>query len=119
MRQLLDWGADGIMTAEPIRLEQILCERGIARGGCKPKASVACTVVPTKRTKGAVVLARRDEFDARCAGTVKAAGRTKPFAFAEGARRVRVPLRTGKARTLRIEPYTAFVARARLPKSPA
>ena len=119
MRQLLDWDADGIMTAEPIVLEQVLCERGIALGGCRKRASIACTVAPVKRTKRAVVLARRDKFDGRCAGTVRAAGRKKHFAFAEDARRVRVALRTKNARTLRIEPYTAFVTRARLPRSPA
>jgi glycerophosphoryl diester phosphodiesterase len=41
MRQLLDWDADGIMTAEPLVLEQVLCERGLALGGCKPRASLA------------------------------------------------------------------------------
>jgi hypothetical protein len=78
-------------------------------------ARLARTVVPVKRTKRAVVLARRDRFDGRCAGTVRAAGRTKHFAFAEDGRRVRVALRTKDARTVRIEPYTAFVTRRPLP----
>ena len=120
MRQLLDWDADGIMTAEPIRLEQVLCERGIARGGCKRRASIACTVVPVKRTQAR----RRARPPRRVRRSLRrhrasAAGRTRRFAFADDARRVRVALKTKRARTLRIEPYTAFVSRARLPASPA
>ena len=90
MNMLLDWGTDGIMTAEPIRLEQVLCGRGEPRPErpasfpgrhCNPKASIACEVEPTaaerKGRRLKVTLARRDEFAGRCAGKLaaKAIGR--------------------------------------------
>jgi hypothetical protein len=84
MNMLLDWGVDGIMTAEPIRLEEVLCERGVARPArpagapgehCSEKGSIACDVEPAKaKLSGkrlAVTVTRDDEFDARCAGIVK------------------------------------------------
>ncbi|HEX6115943.1 MAG TPA: glycerophosphodiester phosphodiesterase [Solirubrobacterales bacterium] len=100
MNMLLDWGVDGIMTAEPIRLEEVLCERGVARPPrpasapgrhCTDKASIACDVEPAraKRDGGrlAVTVRRHDEFAGRCAGTVsvKAGGRRAraPFALGE------------------------------------
>jgi glycerophosphoryl diester phosphodiesterase len=83
MRQLLAWGVDGIMTAEPIRLERVLCRtrtkrprrpRGTPGAHCSTLASIACRVDPVKaRRKGRrlrVVLRRRDEFPGRCAGRV-------------------------------------------------
>jgi glycerophosphoryl diester phosphodiesterase len=83
MEQLLGWGVDGIMTAEPARLENVLCRadvprrrrpRGLPGGHCSRRASVACDVEPTalRRDGGDAVvsLERRDEFDSRCAGRV-------------------------------------------------
>src|SRR3712207_656831 len=53
MRQLLGWGADGIMTAEPMRLEQVLCAtdaprpRDLRGAHCSHRrASLACNVKP-------------------------------------------------------------------------
>ena len=100
MNMLLDWNVDGIMTAEPIRLEQVLCARGVARPArpasapgehCAEKASIACEVEATKgKLKGkrlAVTLERYDEFAGRCAGkvAVKAARKRAgaPFEFGD------------------------------------
>jgi hypothetical protein len=82
MRQLLQWGADGIMTAEPMRLEQVLCAtdsprprhpRGAHCG--HRRASIACTVRPIAARRNGRTLAlrlrRTDEFAGRCAGTVR------------------------------------------------
>lgn len=86
MRQLLDWGVDGIMTAEPIRLEQVLCSTdaprpAAARGRhCSRRASIACRVTSQRaRRRGKrlrIVLRRQDEFEGRCAGrlTIKPLG---------------------------------------------
>jgi glycerophosphoryl diester phosphodiesterase len=81
MRQLLDWDVDGIMTAEPIRLERVLCRtdterperpRGVRGKHCTRQASIACEVEPVraKRTGASmrVLLRRQDEFAGRCAG---------------------------------------------------
>ena len=83
MNQLLDWGVDGIMSAEPMRLERALCRRGISRPPsphgyagrhCNRRVSIACDVEATKvNRKGEralVVLRRRDDFDSKCAGRV-------------------------------------------------
>jgi glycerophosphoryl diester phosphodiesterase len=84
MNTLLDWNADGIMTAEPIRLEQVLCARGAERPErpssapgkhCTKRASIACAVEPVRATRRGkmlrVRLRRLDEFSGRCAGEVK------------------------------------------------
>jgi glycerophosphoryl diester phosphodiesterase len=81
MNELLDWDVDGIMTAEPMRLERVLCRRGTSRppgpsrfGGrhCSRRASIACDVeaaqVDRKGHRARIVLKRHDEFDSRCAG---------------------------------------------------
>jgi hypothetical protein len=81
MRQLLEWGADGIMTAEPMRLEQVLCATGSPRPRhprgthCgHRRASIACAVRPVSvRRAGSTLrarLRRADEFAGRCAGTI-------------------------------------------------
>ena len=83
MEQLLDWEVDGIMTAEPARLENVLCrtaaprvERPASFPGrhCNRRASIACDVVPSgiERQGGdaLVTLRRQDEFESRCAGRV-------------------------------------------------
>jgi glycerophosphoryl diester phosphodiesterase len=83
MRTLLGYGVDGIMTAEPMRLERVLCTEDVARpqlpastGGkhCAPKASIACEVEATDLTvkgkKATVTLAREDAFGSKCAGKV-------------------------------------------------
>jgi hypothetical protein len=71
------------MTAEPIRLERVLCSSGLARPPrppgasgerCNRRASIAClvsatSVRPTNRGLR-VVVRRRDEFEGRCAGTL-------------------------------------------------
>jgi glycerophosphoryl diester phosphodiesterase len=94
MNQLLDWQVEGIMTAEPMRLERVLCRRGTDRPPqplagpglthCSKRASIACDPEPVRaeRRGGSVrvVLRRRDEFAGRCAG------RLRLEAFGSGAR---------------------------------
>lgn len=82
MRRLLNWGVDGIMTAEPVRLERVLCATDSprprhARGThCSPRASIACDVRAGGLERSGsllrVALRRRDGFAGRCAGTVAA-----------------------------------------------
>ncbi len=84
MEQLLGWEVDGIMTAEPARLERVLCRadaprphRPAAYPGrhCNRRVSIACDVTPTGlRRDGSVALItleRHDQFDSRCAGRVQ------------------------------------------------
>ena len=88
--RLLDWNVDGIMAAEPGRLEAVLCERGVARpprptdwpGGpaCNHRrSSVACDVVAKRAAAGgqrfSVTLRRRDEFAGQCAGRLRVLGK--------------------------------------------
>jgi glycerophosphoryl diester phosphodiesterase len=96
MNELLEWGVDGVMTAQPIRLESVLCARDAERPQrpssapgrhCSERASIACTVEPVRaKLRGKrlrVKLLRRDEFVGRCAGRLKvrAAGtRVRQFA---------------------------------------
>ena len=83
MRQLLRWGADGIMTAEPMRLEQVLCTTDAPRPRdprdthCNHRrASIACAVRPIAARRAGrtlrVRLRRADDFAGRCAGTAGA-----------------------------------------------
>jgi glycerophosphoryl diester phosphodiesterase len=88
MRQLLGWGVDGIMTAEPARLEKVLCRDGVSRPDrpasypgehCSKRVSIACDVEPTSvvrkgRRRAKITLERRDDFDSRCAGRVALKG---------------------------------------------
>ena len=102
MRRLLRWGVDGIMTAEPIRLERVLCRtrtkrprrpRGVPGTHCSKRGSIACRVVPVRASRDGpalrVVVRRRDRFSGRCAGrvTLKPPGsRVRPtgrFAFGD------------------------------------
>jgi len=116
MQQLLEWGADGIMTAEPMRLERVLCRADVARPPrppgapgthCARRASIACDVVATKAVRHGerlrVELRRADEFAGRCAGklTIRPADRpgraSARFNFgdeppAAGGRRSATPL---------------------------
>jgi glycerophosphoryl diester phosphodiesterase len=83
MNQLWDYGVDGIMTAEPMRLEKNMCERDEPRlplpksspgKHCAKKVSIACEVEVKEikrvsRSKARVTLTRKDNFDSRCAGT--------------------------------------------------
>ena len=84
MKELLGWGVDGIMTAEPARLEKVLCRRnevrvsrpaGLPGGHCNRHISIACDVVPAglerHGSKAVITLERHDEFDSRCAGRVR------------------------------------------------
>ena len=82
MRQLLKWNADGIMTAEPMRLEQVLCATDSPRpphprgAHCRHRrASIACNVRPVSARRAGstlrVRLRRADEFAGRCAGNVR------------------------------------------------
>ena len=83
MEQLLDWDVDGIMTAEPARLERVLCRTETSRqprppsfpgSHCSKRSSIACDVkaVEAALVPGAarVRLRRGDEFESRCAGRV-------------------------------------------------
>ena len=100
MEELLDWDVDGIMSAEPMRLERVLCRTATARPPrpasspgrhCARRASIACNVevvrIKRKSRRARFALRRHDEFDSRCAGrvvlTVPGAGsrRGAPFTF--------------------------------------
>jgi glycerophosphoryl diester phosphodiesterase len=84
MNVLWDYGVDGIMTAEPMRLEKNMCARNEPRPRlprsspgehCAKNVSIACEVAvdevkQVSRKKAKVVLMRKDAFDSRCAGTV-------------------------------------------------
>lgn len=147
MNTLWGYGVDGIMTAEPMRLERNMCERKEPRlplpksspgKHCAKNVSIACDVAVSaiKRTsakKAKVTLARADNYDSRCAGTVtlKAIGakarKKAKFDFgwrspeAGGPSEIvaKVKLNTGlresiagkgKVRTLTV-PYGGFVVR--------
>ena len=82
--ELLDWGTDGIMTAEPIRLERVLCRRDVARPPrpasapgehCKRDASIACDAEPSRAKLAGrrlkVTVRRGDGFAGKCAGEVR------------------------------------------------
>jgi glycerophosphoryl diester phosphodiesterase len=83
--RLLGWNVDGIMAAEPGRLEGVLCARAVTRpdrgkdwpGGphCSQHSSIACRVqvvgVDRVKRKVRVTLRRFDEFAGRCAGRVR------------------------------------------------
>jgi glycerophosphoryl diester phosphodiesterase len=85
MKDLFDIGVDGIMTAQPMRLEKVMCDRDEPRPPlpasspgkhCTKKASIACDVRAGNTGlgfdgAGAIVsVKRRDDFNSRCAGTV-------------------------------------------------
>ena len=85
MKYLFDLGVDGIMSAQPMRLEKTMCNMDVSRPPL-PKGSPGkhCTqeVVDRLRRAGERELylggesadgrriKRRDDFDSRCAGTV-------------------------------------------------
>lgn len=166
MREILDWGVDGIMSAESMRVEQVLCADRVARvprpasfpgRHCNyHRASIACRLRPSGaaeqvgRKRIRVRIVRYDEFPSRCAGLVRvrlapgAAARTaglKRRALLARARvsfgklppeeggpasrevvlRVRSPARPLVAAGIldharvRVRPYLAFAAGARLP----
>ena len=112
MNTLWDYGVDGIMTAEPMRLEKNMCERkeprlplpkGSPGKHCAKNVSIACepevrNVKRVSRKKAKVTLTRKDNFDSRCAGTVtlKAIG-------AKRAQEGEVRLRLALARSRRPE----------------
>ena len=83
MKYLFDLGVDGIMSAQPMRLEKTMCNMDVSRPPlpegspgkhCTKKSSIACTVRSTDSLllgDGAeLTITRRDSFDSRCAGTV-------------------------------------------------
>ena len=83
MNMLYDWGVDGVMTAEPMRLEKVMCRRDEPRPPlpasvpgehCSPKASITCEVKPTEVDRdggrASITLVRRDPFGSKCAGKV-------------------------------------------------
>ena len=83
MNQLFDWGVDGIMSAQPMRLEKVMCERNEPRpklpkdtGGkhCSPDVSITCEAKAKRLLlngrKARVTVARKDDIDSRCAGEV-------------------------------------------------
>ena len=90
MNELWDYGVDGIMSAEPMRLEHNMCQRDEPRPPlpksspgehCAKNVSIACEVKvrdvkPTGGKRAKVTLTREDDFDSRCAGklTLKALG---------------------------------------------
>ena len=83
MKYLFELGVDGIMSAQPMRLEKTMCGKDVTRPPvpkgspgehCTKKSSIACDV----RAKSLdwdggtafVTIKRRDDFKSRCAGTV-------------------------------------------------
>ncbi len=84
MKYLFDLGVDGIMTAQPMRLEKTMCNMDVSRPPlpagspgrhCTKRSSIACDVRAANNGlafSGSAVVSvkRRDEFDSRCAGTV-------------------------------------------------
>ncbi|MBK5116614.1 MAG: glycerophosphodiester phosphodiesterase [Thermoleophilia bacterium] len=89
MKRLLGWGADGIMTAEPARLEKVLCRSDADRPDrpasfpgqhCNRRVSIACdieaTTIELNRSgrRAEITLERHDDFDSRCAGRVALRG---------------------------------------------
>jgi glycerophosphoryl diester phosphodiesterase len=83
MKYLFDLGVDGIMSAQPMRLEKTMCNMDVSRPPvpegspgkhCTKKSSIACDVRATKSLvlgkSAEVSLKRRDSFDSRCAGNV-------------------------------------------------
>lgn len=82
MKYLFDLGVDGIMSAQPMRLEKTMCNMDVSRPPvpkgspgkhCTKKSSIACDVRANGLHVGGgatVTVKRRDEFDSRCAGTV-------------------------------------------------
>ena len=91
INELWGYGVDGIMSAEPMRLEKNMCASGTEPRPPLPKnspgkhcaknVSIACEVKVNDverigRKKAAVTLTRKDDFDSRCAGraTLKAIG---------------------------------------------
>jgi glycerophosphoryl diester phosphodiesterase len=84
MNELWDLGVDGIMSAEPMRLEHNMCQRDEPRPPlpksspgehCAKNVSIACEVKVKDvkrvgRKKARVTLTREDNFDSRCAGKV-------------------------------------------------
>jgi glycerophosphoryl diester phosphodiesterase len=126
--QLLDWNVDGIMAAQPGRLERTLCARGVprpergpdwpGRNHCTPHSSIACDVRIASVAPRKAELLRRDEFAGRCAGKVRveSGGRTVArgrFVFGESGRvrvpleRVRPPAPAGRLRAT-VTPYEGF-----------
>ncbi len=116
--QLLDWGVDGIMAAEPTSLEGVLCRRGAARPSTPgvthcPAATVVsggCAAKPARLSRAGprgVVLLRVRRLGSRgaCRGTVRlrrAGARTRAltprrrFAIPDGRTGVRVRLRLSR-----------------------
>jgi glycerophosphoryl diester phosphodiesterase len=82
MKTLFALGVDGIMTAQPMRLEKAMCKVDVPRSPlpasspgqhCTKKASIACKVRANALylDGGATVsIRRRDDFNSRCAGTI-------------------------------------------------
>jgi glycerophosphoryl diester phosphodiesterase len=124
--QLLDWNVDGIMAAQPGRLERTLCARGVPRpergsgwpgkNHCTPHSSIACDVRIASVGPRKAKLVRRDEFAGRCAGKVRveSGGRAVArgrFVFGE-ADRTQAPLESvrppeGRQRAT-VTPYEGF-----------
>ena len=82
MKYLFDLGVDGVMSAQPMRLEKVMCSMDVSRPPlpasspgkhCTKKSSIACDVRPSVLEVGgsvSVTVKRRDDFNSRCAGTV-------------------------------------------------
>ncbi len=85
MKYLFDLGVDGIMSAQPMRLEKTMCNMDVTRPPlpesspgkhCTKKSSIACDVRAANSGLGTsddgwiVSVKRRDDFNSRCAGTV-------------------------------------------------
>lgn len=86
MKYLFDLGVDGIMSAQPMRLEKAMCNKDVARPPvpegspgrhCTKKSSIACNVrgandgLDLAGAASTVTVKRRDDFNSRCAGTIR------------------------------------------------
>jgi glycerophosphoryl diester phosphodiesterase len=141
--RLLNWDVDGIMAAEPGRLEGVLCARGVARPErprnwpvgrhCSGRSSIACKVkavgVVRAGNRLRILLRRFDDFAGRCAGTVRAFdrgervaragfdfGKLAPGAGGPEALTVRARLRGPMSGAVRVvsRPFDAFASSRRL-----
>jgi hypothetical protein len=132
MNQLLDWKVDGIMSAEPMRLEKVLCGRGEKRPAlpasspgkhCNKSVSIACDVDPTKvRVRGGTAKAigakssRKGSFNFRWKPPSEGGPGTR-VAEVELSRKLAKSIRRSGRVRARAHPYGGFVSRAVLDAS--
>ena len=150
MKYLFDLGVDGIMSAQPMRLEKTMCNMDVSRPPvpkgspgkhCTKKSSIACDVRASEMYVGGesttVTIARRDDFNSRCAGTVtletkggkrltkgrfnfgwnppSGSGLDRRQTNVDTTPRLEKAIRGGKTIRAVVQPYDAFVTRTAFP----